>query len=373
MAFQLSQFKVEPYVADYKTRLWVTSFSILAALLAASVLLLIVGANPLEAFSAMLSGAFGSWKNWSVGDFYQISETLVKMIPVLLTTLAVLVAFRMRFWNIGADGQFAMGAAAATGMALFGKNLIPGLPDGLVLPLMLLASMFMGALWAMVSAALKLKFGVNEIISTLMLNYIAILLVEYLYFVPWQDPQGMGFPGTAPFEAFARMPRLFGRVHTGLFFGLVIAFALWLWLDHTPRGFEIKIMGLNPRTAQYAGIHLARNTLLVMFVSGAIAGLGGMSEVSGLAFRLQQGVLAGYGNTAIIVAWLSRLRVGPAVVIAFLISALLVSGEQVQISLGLPAAIALVLQGLILFIFLAGDFFTRFRVSRVVRHTVIEK
>ncbi len=123
--------------------------------------------------------------------------------------------------------------------------------------------------------------------------------------------------------------------------------------------------GLNPQAARYAGVNLVRNTLLVMLVSGAIAGLAGMSEVSGLAYRLQQGVLAGYGNTAIIVAWLSRLRVGPAVIVSFLISALLVSGEQVQISLGLPAAIALVLQGLILFVFLIGDFFTRFRISRV--------
>jgi simple sugar transport system permease protein len=177
----------------------------------------------------------------------------------------------------------------------------------------------------------------------------------------------MGFPGTAPFEFFARMPRFFGRVHPGLLFGLVIALALWLWLDRTPRGFEIKMMGLNPRAAQYAGIDLPRNTLIVMLISGGIAGLAGMSEVSGLAFRLQQGVLASYGNTAIIVAWLSRLRVGPAVVIAFLMSALLVSGEQVQISLGLPAAIALVLQGLMLFVLLAGDFFTRFRISRVRR------
>ncbi|NMB90440.1 MAG: ABC transporter permease [Chloroflexi bacterium] len=367
MSFQWVPFKVEPFNAERKVRVWITIISALAAFLFASGLLWLVGANPIQAFGAMFSGALGTWESWSEGEFYQVSETLVKMIPVLLTTLAVLAAFRMRFWNIGIDGQLAMGAAAATGVALYAKDLIPGLPDGLVLPLMLGVSMLVGMLWASIATLLKIKFGVNEIISTLMLNYVATLLVEYLYFGPWQDPQGMGFPGTAPFEAFARMPRLFGRVHPGLLFGLLIAVLLWLWLDRTPGGFEIKMIGLNPGAAHYAGIHLVRKTMLVMCVSGAIAGLAGMSEVAGLSFRLQQGVLAGYGNTAIIVAWLAGLRVGPSVLVAFLISALLVSGEQLQISLGLPAAISLVLQGVILFIFLAGDFFTRYRVSRLPR------
>ena len=370
MSFHIPKVKVEPYIADRKTQLYVTGISILGAVLGASLLLIMVGANPLKAFGAMFSGAFGTPDAWATGEFYQLSETLVKMIPVLLMTLSVLVAFRMRFWNIGMDGQFAMGAAAAAGVALFGKDLIPWLPDFLVLPLMFLAALLAGAAWAAISAGLKLRFHVNEIISTLMLNYIAVLLVEYLYFGPWQDPQGMGFPGTAPFEAFARMPRLFGRVHPGLILGLVLALVLWFWLDRTPRGFEIKMTGLNPRAAEYSGIHLIRNTLLVMLVSGAIAGLAGMGEVSGLAYRLQQGVLSSYGNTAIIVAWLARLQIVPAVFISFLISALLVSGEQVQITLGLPASIAQVLQGLILFIFLLGDFFMRYRVSFVQRKTV---
>ncbi|HNZ02249.1 MAG TPA: ABC transporter permease [Anaerolineaceae bacterium] len=365
MTLKTLRFKVDPYSADRTTRLKISGLSAIIAILASSGLFLLVGANPIQAFSSMFTGAFGNWEYWSVGEFYQLSETLVKMIPVLLTTLAVLTAFRMRFWNIGADGQFAMGAVAATGIALFSKSWFPSLPDWFVLPLMFIAGMLAGALYASISAFLKLKFWVNEIISTLMLNYVAILLAEYLYFGPWQDPQGMGFPGTAQFELFARMPRLFGRVHPGLIFGLVVALLLWIWLDRTPQGFEVKMTGLNPQAARYAGVNLVRNTLLVMLVSGAIAGLAGMSEVSGLAYRLQQGVLAGYGNTAIIVAWLSRLRVGPAVIVSFLISALLVSGEQVQISLGLPAAIALVLQGLILFVFLIGDFFTRFRISRV--------
>lgn len=370
MSFHIPKVKVEPYIADRKTQLYVTAISILGAVLGASLLLIMVGANPLKAFGAMFSGAFGTPDAWAAGEFYQLSETLVKMIPVLLMTLSVLVAFRMRFWNIGMDGQFAMGAAAAAGVALFGKDLIPWLPDFLVLPLMFLAALLAGAAWAAISAGLKLRFHVNEIISTLMLNYIAVLLVEYLYFGPWQDPQGMGFPGTAPFEAFARMPRLFGRVHPGLILGLVLALVLWFWLDRTPRGFEIKMTGLNPRAAEYSGIHLIRNTLLVMLVSGAIAGLAGMGEVSGLAYRLQQGVLSSYGNTAIIVAWLARLQIVPAVFISFLISALLVSGEQVQITLGLPASIAQVLQGLILFIFLLGDFFMRYRVSLVQRKMV---
>lgn len=357
-------FKIEPRIHVSSTqRIAARIFSILAALVVGSLLLIAVGARPLETYLAMLTGAFGTPSQWFQGQFYSISETLVKAIPITLTSLAVLVAFRMLFWNIGADGQFAMGAFAATGVALFADSVIPGIPEGLVIPLMLLLGFTVAALWGLVAASLKLFFRVNEIISTLMMNYIAILFVEYLYFGPWRDPGGMGFPGTQPFPEYARLARLFGRVHLGLFLALGAAILLWLLLDYTTKGYEIKLIGHNREAARYAGISIVRNTFLVVAISAGLAGIAGVSEVSGLAYRLQQGVLFGYGSTSIIVAWLANLRVWPTVLISILVAALFVGGDQLQISFGLPAAVAWVLQGLLLFSILAGEFFIRYRIT----------
>jgi simple sugar transport system permease protein len=339
--------------------------SVAVALLLGGLLLAALGTNPLTTYGTMLSGAFGTPAEWLSGQFYSLSETVVKAIPITLASLAVLVAFRALFWNIGVDGQFAMGTMAATGVALFLPNYLPSLPGWLLLTLMLVAGMAAGALWASIAAGLKLAFGVNEIISTIMLNFIAILFVEYLFFGPWQDPQGMGFPGTAPFPDAARLPRLYGRVHLGIAFVLAAAALIWVWLDFTPWGYEIKVMGQNREAARYAGMPLLRNTLLVMAISGGLAGLAGMTEVAGLSYRLQQGVLVGYGNIAIIVAWLTNLRVWPAVLVSFLMAALAVGGEQLQISMGLPASVALVLEGLILFTVLAAEFFVRYQVQLI--------
>lgn len=339
--------------------------SLLIALVLGGLFLAAIGADPLRTYAAMLAGAFGSPSQWMRGEFYNISETLVKAIPIILSSLAVLVAFRMLFWNIGADGQFAMGAFAATGVALFLPQALPWLPTVLYLPLMALAGFFVAAAWGLIAAVLKLFFGVNEIISTLMLNYIAILFVEHLFFGPWQDPGAMGFPATAFFPEFARLPRLFGRVHFGLVIALVAAVVLWLWLDFTAKGYEIKVIGRNRAAARYAGMSLVRNTVLVMAVSGGLAGIAGMGEVSGLAYRLQQGVLLGYMSTAIITAWLANLRIWPAVFVSVIMAALIVGGEQLQIAFGLPAAVALVLQGLILFAVLGGEFFLRYRVQLI--------
>lgn len=340
--------------------------SLAAAFTVGGILLIGVGVNPIATYAAMLSGALGSFSQWRVGEFYNISETLVKMIPILMNSLAVLVAFRMRFWNIGANGQFAMGAMAASGVALFGREVFPWLPESMIIPSMMICGWLAGAIWGLVAAALKAYMNVNEIISTLMLNYIAVLFVEHLYFGPWQDPQGMGFPGTEVFPEYALLGRIFGRVHYGLVFGLLLAVILWALLDYTYLGYEVKVIGRNLNTARYAGMPLTRNILIIMFLSGGIAGLAGMSEVSGLAHRLQQGVISGYGNTAIIVAWLSNLNIWSTLIISFLMAVLIVGGDQIQITMRLPASVALVFQGLILFSILLVDFFVKYRV-RIVR------
>lgn len=328
--------------------------SFILALAFGGVILLATGANPIVTYKAMAIGAFGSQ--------YAFSETLVKAIPLILCGLGVAVAFRMRFWNIGAEGQLAMGGFGATWVALFLPALVPGLPERFLLPLVILGGMIAGALWGAIPALLRAYVGVNEVITTLMMNYIAILWVEHLFYGPWRDPKGYGFPGTAPFPEAAWLARYPGtRVHLGLIFGLVAAVLLWLILTRTKWGYEVRVIGENPKAARYAGISLVRNIVLVMLVSGGLAGLAGVGEVAGIAHRLQKGISVGYGYTAIIVAWLGQLSPWGVTLVGVLLAGLLVGGDQIQITMRLPAAVALVLQGAILFFMLGGALFTQYR------------
>jgi simple sugar transport system permease protein len=338
--------------------LLVPLISIVLALVVAAVMLMAVGADPWVTYKAMAAGAFGSQ--------YNITETLVKAIPLMLVGLGVSVAFRMQFWNIGAEGQLVMGGFASAGVAIFLPQAVPGLPAWILLPLMGLAGFTAAALWGLVPALLKAYLGVNEIITSLMLNYVAISWVEYLFVGPWKDPKGFGFPGTAQFPTEGWLPRLTGRVHFGLVIAILAALVLWLLLSRTQWGYEIRVIGENPRAARYAGIDLARNILLVMIVSGGLAGLAGFGEVAGISHRLQKGLAVGYGYTAIIVAWLGRLNPWGIILVAVLLAGLLVGGDQLQITMGLPASVALVLQGLILFFVLGGSIFAQYRL-RVVR------
>lgn len=334
--------------------------SFVLALVAGSLFLVIFDVDPLEAYRVMAEGAFGSR--------YAFSETLVKAIPLVLTGLGVSIAFRMLFWNIGAEGQLAMGGIAASYIALF---LADGMPGPLVLPLMILVAVLAGAIWGLIPAFLKAWVGVNEILTTLMMNYIAILLVEYLYIGPWRDPEGYGFPGTAAFPEVAQLPRFSGRVHAGLVLGILAAVIVWFILTRTRWGYEIRVIGENPRAAKYAGIGISRNIILVMLLSGGLAGLAGMSEASGLTRHLQ-GITVGYGYTAIIVAWLAMLNPWAVVLVSVLMGALLVGGDQIQVALQTPAAVAQVLQGAILFFVLGGTIFTNYRIRLHRRGTPAE-
>jgi simple sugar transport system permease protein len=327
--------------------------SIVLALILGGIMLALAGANPFETYKAMVEGAFGTR--------YAISETLVKAIPLMLTGLGVSIAFRMLFWNIGAEGQLAMGAFAAAGVALFVSDKVPSWS---VLPLVMLAGFAAGAAWGFIPAALKARLGVNEIITTLMMNYIAILWIQYLFYGPWKDPKGFGFPGTAEFPDAAWLPRFFGtRVHLGLIIAIVAAFLIWLVLSRTKWGYEIRVIGENRTAARYAGISTSRNIVLVMLVSAGLAGLAGMAEVAGISHRLQQGITVGYGYTAIIVAWLAKLNPWGVLLVSVLMAGLLVGGDQIQISMGLPASVALVLQGIILFLVLGGEILTQYRLK----------
>lgn len=329
--------------------------SFFVSLILTGLVLLIFGTDPIETFVSMFRGAFGTKNGFS--------ETLVKTIPLTLTGLGVALAFKLRFWNIGAEGQLTLGGVAAAGVALFLNDKIPA---ALLLPATLAAAALAGALLASIPAILKAKLKVDETLVTLMFNYVAILFSEYLYYGPWRDPKGYGFPGSAPFPQAAWLPRIFGRAHAGLWFGLAIAVLLWILIKRTRWGFELSIIGASPKAARYQGISVERSMVMAIFLSGAICGLAGGGEVTGISHRLQQGLSLGYGYTAIIIAWMAQLNPLAIPFVSLLMAGILVGGDQVQLMMGLPSAMGQVMQGLILFPMLAGSLFTEYRV-RVLR------
>ncbi len=341
--------------------------SLLLAFLFGAALLAVIGANPGQTYQAMLAGAIGTPAQWQDGQFYNMTELLVKAVPIILTGLSVSVAFRMLFWNIGAEGQLVMGGIATAAVALFFPSALPFIPESpwIYIPLMFVAAILAGAAWALIPALLKAYLKVNEIITTLMFNYIAILWYQFLFTTAWKDPEGFGFPGSALIPEYTWIPRISGRLHWGLLLAIAAAFVVWVIMDKTRWGYEIRLIGENARAANYAGVSIIRNIILVMILSGGLAGLAGFVEVAAISHRLQHGLAVGYGFTGIIVAWLAKLNPWGVVVVSILLSALLVGGEQIQITMGLPASVSLVLQGAILLFVLGGDVFTRYRLRMI--------
>lgn len=331
---------------------WTFPASIGFAAIAGAVLFSALGVDPLSAYGAMIDGAVGSW--------FHFSEVLVRAVPLMLTGLAVAIAATMLLWNIGCEGQLVWGGIFAAGVGLF---MAPGLPTHLVLPCMIVAGAAGGALWALIPAVLRAVLSVNEILSTLLLNYIAIIVMEHLYFGPWRNPDGFGFPGTAQFAEGARLPHFFGtRIHLGLFLALALSIVLHVALGRTRWGFRVRVAGQNPRAARYAGFNINGQIIGVMMLSGALAGIAGMAEVTGIHFRLQQGVAVGYGYDGIIVAWLARLNPLAVPMTAVLLGGVIVGGEQLQSVLHLPASISVVLESVLLFGLLLMETLARYRI-----------
>ena len=323
--------------------------SVLAAFVVGAIFLTLTDRDPLEVYTAMFKGALGSQ--------YGLAETVVKAIPLMLCALGISAAFRMQLWNIGAEGQFYMGAFAASYLPLT----YPQLPMWLMLPGMALLGCIGGGLWGLVPAVLRARWKVNEIITTLMLNYVAILWVDLLVYGPWKDPKGFNFPLTAKFTAAAALPN-FGdsRIHVGLIIAVVLAAVFWVVFEKSRWGFEIKVIGASEQAARYAGMNIRRNIYWVMLLSGAVCGLAGMAEVSGIVGRLQPNLSPGYGYTAIIVAWLSKLNPAAILLVSILFGALKVGGFFVQ-TMGVPASVAAMLQGAVLFFVVGGEFLTQYR------------
>lgn len=342
--------------------------SVVIAFLISGVILWLIGRSPIEIAQSFYLVTFGSW-----GAF---SDTLVKATPLILVGLACTVAFKMKLWNIGAEGQFYMGAFGATLVVMEVLPLIPvTLPQPIILLLLLIMGLLGGAAWAFFPGILKARFNINEIITTLMLNYVAILWNNFWIFDRWSEG---GFQMTPMFEKSAWLPRLSDyassykmfsgiTLHLGVVIALIATVIVWWLLERSRWGYEIKLIGDNPKAAQYAGINITRNVVLVLMVSGALAGLAGMVEISGVVHRLQERISPGYGFTGIIIAWLAKLNPFAIIPVSILFGALIIAGREIQ-----PAGISMMLQGFILFMVISSDVLLRYKLKLVTTSSVSE-
>ncbi len=312
-----------------------------------------LGKDPVRGLQVFFVEPLKSW--------YAVGELMVKATPLLLIALGLAVCFRSNVWNIGAEGQFVIGAICAGGVALLAdKTTGPW-----IVPAVLLAGVLGGMVWAGITALLRDRFNANEILVSLMLVYVAVQVLNYLVYGPWKDPLGFNFPQTKTFEKVAMVPRLFdgSRVSIGLVLALAGVAAVWVYLFRTYSGFAQQVGGLAPAAARYAGFSSRRALWIALLVSGAAAGLAGALEVAGPIGQLTPYVPAGYGFAAIIVAFVGRLNPLGIVFSAILMSMFYIGGELAQSRLGLPKSITGVFQGLLLFALLACDTLIAYRIK----------
>jgi general nucleoside transport system permease protein len=326
------------------------AFGLGAALIATA------GANIPDAIAAFWRGAFG--------DAYSIKETLVQATPLIFTGLAMVVAFRAKVWNIGAEGQFFAGALATIGVTLA----FPHLPGPVMVAAILAGAAIGGAIWGMIPGILKAQFGANEVVVTVMLNYVMQYLLSYIVGGVWRDPSSF-YIQTAQIPQSAHLPRILppGRLHLGFLVAIGAAGLIYVLLWRTVLGYEIRAVGSNPQASRYRGISVGWVIVLVMVISGALAGLAGGSEVAGLHHRLRLDISTGYGFTGIIVALLARLNPIGTVFAAILFGALVNGSTSMQISTGVPVALVYAVQGLTLIFILVADVLGRYRIRRTVR------
>lgn len=316
---------------------------IILGLLIGAALIMIAGADPIEAYKTMFLGAFGGQR--------QITETLLKMTPLLLIGLGLAAAFRARVWNIGGEGQYYMGALLGGVIALT----FPDWPRPLLLTTILVAGVIGGGLWALIPALLKVRAGMNEIISTLMLNYVAILFVTYLARGPLQEPGGY-LPMSAQFDPVTRLPQLPGtRIHIGVILVLLLIPLIYVLLWHTPLGFRLRAVGSRASVARYAGFSVERAIIFALVLSGALAGLAGIMEVTNLHYRLKAGITGGYGFSAVLVALLGRMNPFGVAIASLFFAALIVGAETMHVLAGLPPELAQAIQAVIVLSVLAVD------------------
>ncbi len=300
-----------------------------------------------------------------VKSLYALSELSIKATPLILIALGLAVCFRSNVWNIGAEGQFVVGALFAGWMAMQSGPGLAWMGRGIIVPI-LLAGVLGGMLWAAIVALLRDRFNAHEILVSLMLVYVAELLLSYLVYGPWKDPKGYNFPQTITFDAVTKIPRLVPnlRAHIGVLIALAGVAALWVFLFRIYRGFQLQVGGLAPLAARYAGFSSRAALWTALMLSGGMAGLAGGLEAAGPLGQLTPHVPAGYGFAAIIVAFVGRLHPVGIVFSGILMSMFYIGGELAQSRLGLPKSLTGVFQGLLLFTLLACDTLIHYRIKR---------
>jgi general nucleoside transport system permease protein len=300
--------------------------------------ILLAGANPIEAYAQFLIVPLTSR--------FSALEVLVASTPILLTGTAVALAFRGGYWNIGAEGQLLVGAIAA---AAVGQ--IAGMPQVLQVPLIILGGALGGAVWALGPALLRVRFGIDEVVTTLLLNPVALLLVNALLHGPWRDPVS-GFPESPRIVDAAEFPQLLerSRLHLGFVVAIVVVVTVGYVTSRTPAGLRLRAVGLSPEGARFAGIDVSRTLLITALVSGAIAGIAGAGEVAGMQYRLTSGISPGYGYTGIVVATLGTLTMPGVTLAALFLGDLTVGASSAGRALGIPSQLGAVVQGTLLLV-----------------------
>jgi ABC-type uncharacterized transport system permease subunit len=327
--------------------------ALLLSLIATVVLIASYGASPVETLQALFRGAFGT-RN-------AVLETLVQATPLMFTGLAVVVAFRGRMFNIGGEGQFWAGAVAATWTSMH----VGSLPGLIAVPLIIVGAAAGGGLWGLIPGYLKAKFQINEIIVTVMLNYAIMFFVSYLVSGPWREPNQY-YLQTVRFDASTDLPRFFGsRIHLGLFIAVFLALLVYVLLWKTPFGFDIRAIGDNPTSSRYRGVKVDTMLVLIMVLSGALAGIAGAGELNGLHHRLKLDISNRFGFTGLLVAQLGKLHPLGVILASIFFGALVNGSTGMQIYTGVPVSLVYTVQGMVLVFLLASEGLTRYRIVRV--------
>lgn len=345
--------KLEPRGQHSRLMAWLSPvLAGVLTLISGAILFGLLGQDPLEALYTLLIAP--------VSDTYGVAELCVKAAPILLCATGLSLVFRAQVWNIGAEGQLLMGGLIGSYCAL----LLIDAEGVWVLPTVLLAGMAGGALWAALAAWLKTAFNANEILTTIMLNYIALNLLIWAVHGPLKDPDGFNFPESAMFSDSALLPVLVEgtRIHLGMAFALLAVVVIWVLLSRSFLGFQIKVLGLDSSAARLAGFREKRLVWIALLISGALAGLAGVGEVTGPLGQLVPQISPGYGYAAIIVAFLGRLHPLGILLATLLMALIYMGGELAQINLGLPVALTGLFQGMLLFYLLACDVLINFRI-----------
>lgn len=326
-------------------------------LIAGAIMFAMLGVNPAKALYAYFISP--------LTEVWQLHELAIKAAPLIMIAVGLSVCFRANIWNIGAEGQFTIGAIAGSLLPV----LYPDLQGAYLLPLMLLMGMIGGAAYASVPALLKARFNTNEILTSLMLVYVSQLFLDWVVRGPWRDPMGYNFPQTVQFSSAARLPELLdsGRANLGFIFSIVAAVLVWLMMSRMLKGFEVRVLGSSPRAGRFAGFSIRRMAFFAFMLSGALAGLAGISEVSGAIGRLQPVISPGYGFAAIIVAFLGRLNPLGIIAAGLVLGLTYLGGEAAQSSLGVSDKLARVFQGMLLFFVLGCDTLIHYRIRFVGR------